>query len=158
MRASRITALCAAGLVCGALPDVARSQGLVPLPVGARVQLQLADSLRPGPFAPRAQRVIGTVVREAGGVVHLRVGAQDTLRVARASVQRAAVSRGASRSRSAVQQGVIGALTVAAFSARGAGGGTSSGSAIARGAAWGAALGVVTGVLSPFESWRTISR
>ncbi|HZF66512.1 MAG TPA: hypothetical protein VEZ47_00540 [Gemmatirosa sp.] len=157
MHTRRVALLASSALLMSA-PRLARGQGTAPLPAGARVRLQLADSLRPGPFAPRAQRVIGTVVRDAGGVIALEVGARDTLRLARASVERIAVSRGASRTRSALQQAAFGAFSLAAVGAFTRSGDDRSEHVAARRAALGAGIGVIVGTVSPYERWRTIRR
>jgi hypothetical protein len=144
-------------LVAGA-PRPAPAQVAAPLPVGARVRLELADSLRQAPFARRAQWIVGTVVGEREGVLQLQVGPADTLRVARASVRRAAVSRGASRLASAVEQGVTAAFLGLAISALDTRTGARRGRDLGIGAALGAGIGVAIGVASPYERWRTLRR
>ena len=76
-------------------------------PVGSRVRVTIPDSLRPDVVQPRARSVIATLARATPDTLWLEIGSPDSVRVARTTVRRLEVSRGASRVESALQQGFV---------------------------------------------------
>ena len=90
-----------------------QAQGISTLPAGVRVRITVADSARQSPLLPRAQSVIGNVARATADTLWLRIAGPDTVRVPRSTLRRVEVSRGVSRTRSAVEHGrVLGAFTM----------------------------------------------
>jgi hypothetical protein len=87
-------------------PVRAEAQRAVDLAPGTRVRVALADSLRQAVFLPRARTLIGTLARATADTLWLHVGGPDTIRVPRAGLRSLDVSRGASRSSSALEQGL----------------------------------------------------
>jgi hypothetical protein len=76
-------------------------------PVGSRVRVTIPDSLRATVFTPRAQSVVGTLARSSPDTLWLQLGSSDSVRVARTTVRRLEVSRGASPLASALEQGLV---------------------------------------------------
>jgi hypothetical protein len=132
----------------------ARAQGVADLPGGARVRITLPDSLRQAPFLRRTRTVIGTLVRATPDTLWLHVAGPDTLRVPRIATT-VQVSRGASRLRSALEQGLAIGIGVALIHYTSADDTHSRREALPIGGL-GVALGAVIGAWSPYESWRTI--
>src|SRR5687767_4780726 len=76
-------------------------------PVGSRVRVTIPDSLRQDVVLPLARSVIGTLARATPDTLWLEIGSPDSVRVARTTVRRMEVSRGASRVGSALEQGFL---------------------------------------------------
>jgi hypothetical protein len=126
---------------------------------GARVRVTLSDSLRFDPFIGNRMLLMGTVTRMTADSLAVRI-ADDTLQIPRARIRRLDVSRGVSRTRSAIHQGLafgIAAILVAVpvhddidevF----------SGQRILISASTGAAFGAVLGAVRPYEHWRRVNR
>ena len=132
----------------------ARAQSVDDLPSGARVRITVPDSVRQAPLTPRSRTVIGTMARATTDTLWLHVAGPDTVRVPRSALRRIYVSRGVSRSRSAVEQGLFMAsiglsLGVAAND------GELRRESIGIGAVV-AALGAFMGALSPYEHWQKV--
>jgi hypothetical protein len=150
---NRLLALVLLTSVCDA--GRAEAQTISSLPAGARVQITIADSARQSPFFPRAKSLIGTVARATPDTLWLQVTGSDTVAVPRGTLRRLYVSRGVSRTRSAVEQALsAGAIAVLIFSAptddplphrKALGIG-----AIAAG------LGAALGAWRPYERWRRV--
>ena len=132
----------------------ARAQGIDGLPSGARVRLTLPDSLRQEPFMPRRHSIIGTLARATSDTLWLHVAGPDTLRLPRASTS-VAVSRGASRTRSAVEHGVVLGIGAGLILFAAADDEDSRRDALGIGGL-GALVGAVIGAWRPYESWRAV--
>lgn len=132
----------------------ARAQSVAGLPNGARVRITLPDSVRQAPFTPRARTVIGTVARATTDTLWLHVAGPDTLRVPRATLSRIDVSRGVSRTRSAVEQGALLGLSIGLSLGVATNNGEVRRDAIGIGAV-AAVLGAFLGALRPYEHWAT---
>lgn len=156
-RALRLAALAAACAVALAASDVA-AQPWAGLPAGTRVRVLVPDSLRAAPFAPRAQTLIGTVVRTGADTLYLAApGGAGALAVSRGAVRGLAVSRGASRARSAVEQAVgVGLVFAGAALIADRDGGRGAASRAAGLGAAGAAIGAAIGAVRPYERWRRV--
>jgi hypothetical protein len=132
----------------------ATAQSVADLSSGARVRITLPDSVPQAPLTPKARSVIGTLARVTADTLWLHVAGPDTLRVPRATLRRIEVSRGRSRSRSAMQQGLLMGLSVGGIGvARNDG---EIGRDAVGTAALGAVLGALLGALQPYEHWRTV--
>ena len=146
-------------------PSVARSQFPADVRVGSRVRVWVPEPYRQPDGPVRRQLLRGTVASVEPEMLQLSVpGATGTLSIARASVRRLELSRGApSRPASAVERAVGGAIGGAALYAvlndpRRSGGPhyRTDWRAAGVGAAWGAGLGALTGLLWPSERWRRL--
>lgn len=149
-----------AGLLLGVggAPRVAGAQdGVAGIPAGARVRLTLPDSLRVAPLAPRATALVGHLVRTSGDTLFvLPPGAVVPTAVRLTAVRGVEQSRGASRLRSALQQGVIGGLTWGLLTyAIQRGDGNRARNALAWGAG-GLSFGGALGSIRPYEQWRRV--
>jgi hypothetical protein len=133
----------------------ASAQGLTDLPSGTRVRIMLPDSTRQAPLIAKTRTVIGTMVRATSDTLWLQVAGPDTLRVPRVAVRRIDVSRGVSRSRSAVEGGLLMGLAVGLSARATATYGEVRHDAIEI-AALGAVVGTVLGALQPYEHWRRV--
>jgi hypothetical protein len=132
-------------------------------PAGTRVRLSLVDTLpQESSLAWRRQRLLGTLEAVRGDTLAVRpYGALAPALVDLGTVRRAEVSRGASRWRSIVGQGLgfgIIALTTADIinTSRGRQEGLTR-----QEYGWGTAgltLGAVLGAVRPYEHWRRIER
>lgn len=134
------------------------------LPPGSRIRVELRDSLRQAPFAPRAQRVIAVVAHVAGDTIHALVpGTTGAVVMPRSSLRSLSISRGVpGRVESAWRQG--GALAIGlgiAFLAMRSNDDSpdfrSGGEAAAVGAGMGFAIGATLGAISPSERWKRVS-
>jgi len=124
-------------------------------PDGSRVRVTIPDSLRPDMFMPRARSVVGTLARATPDTLWLEIGSPDSVRVARNTVRRLEVSRGASRVASALERGIglgaMGFLLVQSLSdhpdrrERATKVGLST-----------AGVAALAGALWPFERWRRV--
>lgn len=146
-----------------ASPALLRAQPtLRTTPLGTRVRLHLLDTLpQESSLALRRQRLTGTLEAVRGDTLALRpYGALAPTLLDIGVVRRADVSRGASRWRTIVLQGLgvgIGALTVADIinSSRGRQEG-----ATREELRWGAVgfgVGAILGTARPYEHWRRIT-
>jgi hypothetical protein len=152
----RHTPFLVAFIMC--VPGSAQSQRVPDgsdIPVGARVSVVLPDSLRPSSFLTRSRSLMGTVARATNDTLYLQVGTPDTVRVARSSMRRLFISRGISRSRSALQQGVFAGAMFMLIAQGTPDNRTSFGDALPYGAA-GVGLGAIVGALFPYEHWRRV--
>ena len=75
-------------------------------PDGSRVRVTIPDSLRQDVFLPRARSFVGTLARSTTDTLWLDIGSPDSVRVARTTLRRLEVSRGASRVSSALEQAI----------------------------------------------------
>lgn len=154
-KARRASCLVAAAFfVIGSTPLAAQDAA-----AGARVRVWLTDSLRFDSFMANRMVFMGTVTRLTPDSLAVRI-ADDTLQLARARLRRLDVSRGVSRTRSAIQQGVtfgLGAMLVGVpvhddiddlF----------SGQRLLVSASVGAAFGALLGAIRPYEHWRRVNR
>ncbi len=163
MRFPRVQRLLAHAGACAVALAAGRGAAAQPwagLPAGARVRVIVPDSLRAAPFAPRAQPLVGTIARGGADTLYLvPPGGAGTVALPRDAVRGLAVSRGASRARSAVEQAVAGAVLLAgaALTADRDGGRVAARRAAGLGAA-GAAIGAVIGAARPYERWRVVTR
>ena len=142
------------------IADSASAQSANAVSVGARVRVVLPDSLRATPFAPRERALIGTVVRLTDDTLVLQMTAADTVRLHRAVIRQIAVSQGAARGRSAMEQALSAGIafgSAAYLSTDRRRTGRSEG---ALGAALaGVGVGALLGTLRPYERWpRTTTR
>jgi hypothetical protein len=138
-------------------PMAARAQTTAALPSGARVRIELSDSLRPFPLARRTRVMVGRLARATPDTLFLQIGSPDTLRIARSTVRQLSISLGATRSRSAAEQALITSLTVAAvtYAAGERNGVTRNDRALTMGAV-GFGFGALLGALRPYEHWRRV--
>ena len=126
------------------------------LPTGARVRVVLGDSLRLAPLTSGRVLLVGTLTSLTADSRALRI-ADDTLRLARTSVRGLAVSRGASRARSAVEQAIIGGLVLATTSyATATRDGDSPRQRAFAGGIAGVSVGTLLGAIWPYEHWRRV--
>lgn len=150
-RALHLTALVVALLAAG---DV-RAQGVERLPSGARVRVWIPDSLRQEPYMPRRRSIIGTLARATPDTLWLHVAGPDTLRLPRVSMA-VEVSRGASRTRSAVEHGLVMGIALGLiFYAAADDDAESRREAVQKGGI-AAAIGAVIGAWRPYERWRGV--
>ena len=135
-----------------------------PVAVGDRVRIGLPpggnDEHRPFLFAPSRENLDGRVVRQTSDSLYVRQH-PDLMPVAvsQASARTLYVTRGRSRTRSAMRNAIFGAIagvTLAYVAQRGPSSEQSRVDFYAPPAAGGAALGIVHGVLSPTEFWRRV--
>jgi hypothetical protein len=133
----------------------AEGQGIADLPAGARVRITLPDSARLHPFMPRAQSVIGTLARAGSDTLWLQVAGPDPLRVPRGTIREVEVSRGVSRTRSALQFGLGMGVGVGLVGYASADDADSRQEAVLAGAI-GAVLGGVVGAVRPYERWKRV--
>jgi hypothetical protein len=124
---------------------VARAQN-APLP-GQRVRIAISDSLRVVPFAKRLRPMIGTLQSVSHDSIWVLLANGSATAINRQSVQTISTSRGASRMRSALEQGVFGGLLLYVVS-----GGTRKHQLSA--ATVGLGIGSVVGAISPYEHWK----
>ena len=149
----------AAILAFSLLPGFAVAQDAGSLPAGSRVRVTLPDTMRAAPLIPQIRSMIGSVVRATPDTLYLEVGVPGTLAVPRAALRRIEVSRGTSRGRSALQQGLLaGAMFALMVAVDETDGHRNSPGTIAGWAAGGLALGGVVGFAFPYEHWRPIRR
>jgi hypothetical protein len=133
----------------------AAAQDIASLPVSARVRITIADSTRQWWLLPRAQSVIGTVARATGDTLWLHIAGPDTMRVPRVALRRLEMSRGVSRARSALEQGLsLGLLSVLILHSN-SDDPPPIGRALGAGAI-GAAAGAALGAWRPYERWRRV--
>ncbi len=138
----------------------AQARSLTDVAAGARVRLTVQDSLRQQPIIPARQVMVGEFVRASADSVWLRPVGSGEVGVAREFIRGAAISRGASRWRSALTFGagfgVLVALSVWSdqvdrnvdHRARN----------VWIGAGVGLGIGTIIGAISPYEHWRGIRR
>jgi len=112
MRASIVAAVAILAHIGGLRS--ANAQGWEAMNVGARVSLRVNDSLLP-PGLARRNAIVGLVANRDPDAVYLQITRGDTLRVPRANITRLAVSRGRSRTRSALRVALLEGIVIAAF-------------------------------------------
>jgi len=149
--------LCASPLHAQAWPGVSP---------GTRIRIAVPDAQPEFPRAPQAQGIVGTLVSAPNDSLYLRLGSgTDTLRLAQSAVLNLSVSRGISRTRSAMEHGLTAAMTFAAMgilfeSHRG--GDRPATNRVLQTALTGGALGFLSGAtvgaLRPSEDWRRVER
>ena len=149
MRARIVATL--AGLAVGG-GCTANRQGWEAMNVGARVSIQVSDSLLP-PGLARKNAIVGLVSRREPESVSLQITSTDTLLVPRTMITRLAVSRGKSRQRSAIRLGAIEAAVLAVLPPSR---GEYFDSDHFRGIAIGAGLGALIGALLATEEWKRL--
>ena len=133
----------------------ADAQGIAELPSGVRLRVTIRDSVRQDPYLRPAQSIIGTLVRATSDTLWIHVAGPDTLRLARATTA-VQVSRGVSRTRSAVTHGVtMGLVLGSVFYSSADVHHRSKRDALAM-AGLATLGGIVVGAWRPFESWRTV--
>lgn len=135
------------------------AQARFDLPLGQRVRLEYADSVRLVPIGRSRQQLTGVLMADSADAVQLRLPTGDLVMLRRDALKQAWVSNGVSRGRSAF------ALAVS-FSATGylmssprswRGNDNDFGDALI-GAAVGAGIGTVLGLIRPFETWKRVRR
>jgi hypothetical protein len=142
--------------VCLGAPAQAHAQRLADVTPATRLRLLLPDSLRQGPFAPRKHYVTGQFIRATADSVYLQMSGAAPFGVARAGVPMW-VSRGASRSHSALRAGAaLGLFSAAVTYTDGRQGRYHQTSDALVGGAIGLGVGVIVGALSPWERWRRL--
>lgn len=149
MRARIVATL--AGLAVGG-GCTANRQGWEAMNVGARVSIQVSDSLLP-PGLARKNAIVGLVSRREPESVSLQITSTDTLLVPRTMITRLSVSRGKSRQRSAIRLGAIEAAVLAVLPPSR---GEYFDSDHFRGIAIGAGLGALIGALLATEEWKRL--
>ena len=124
-------------------------------PDGSRVRISVTDSLRWAPYAPRSRSFIGTLQRGTSDTLWLHVAGPDTVRVPRSTVRRMEVSRGASRTSSALEQGLFVAVIFGSLAYRAADDSHEKRQAIAIVGST-AVLAAIIGAVRPYERWRRV--
>jgi hypothetical protein len=125
-------------------------------PGGIRARLEITDSLRPGSFSARRQRLIATLVRQTPDSLYLRINGSEAFGVARAQIHRIDLSHGATRGRSAAVQGIGLGIVGAGFTYLGSMSSDDRGKSTLTAGAIGVVVGAVLGAISPFETWHRV--
>jgi hypothetical protein len=128
------------------------AQGWESVVPGSRVSIRVTDSIHAGGL--RRNAVVGTVLDRDSSFVYLRVTAADTLRVPRSSITALAVSKGRSRTRSAIKYALLEGALFGAFLPCSRE--TPRKVYLTVGA--GTVVGAVIGALVPDERWRRVKR
>lgn len=121
---------------------------------GTRIQVFLSDSLRAMPFSRPLQGINGSFVRATTDSIWLQPIDASSIAVSRAAVRATFVSRGASRSRSAVAFGFAVAIPVALIQVAYDRERSTRDKFAITGLSLG--LGAVLGAISPYEQWRRL--
>lgn len=152
--AMRRAGLLIAALAC-VLASRADAQRIADVAPGSRVRIAVDDSLRQSPYMSRSRSITGTLARATSDTLWLHVAGPDTVRVPRTTLRRMEVSRGASRVRSALEQGFAVALTfgLAAYVAADDSDERRENFAIVGSTA---ILAAIIGAVRPYERWRRV--
>lgn len=135
------------------------AQDALALLSNARVRILLPDSLRAAPLSRPARVLIGTLVRATSDTLYLHLGTPDTVRIARLTVRQVAISRGASRMRSAIQFGMFaGSVSALVGNLLDSQSGRSRDRRALTYGGIGVGVGGAIGAISPFEHWRRLRR
>ena len=151
--------LAGAGLIaCCVLPATLPAQPAWPLPVGVRVRLEYADTVRQVPIGFSRHQLVGQLLADSSGAFHLRLPTGDLVSVQQSAVKGAWTSSGVSRGRSVLAMG--GSLALTGFFVGGGGWRQRDSDTRGRliGTAIGAGVGAIVGVLRPYEFWRRVRR
>lgn len=139
-------------------PAILSAQARFDLPLGKRVKLEYADSVRLVPIGRSRQQLTGVLTVDSADVVQLRLPTGDLITLRRDALKRAWVSNGVSRGRSAIALAVsLSATGYLMSSPRSWRGDVSNGDGLI-GAAIGAGIGTALGLIHPFETWKRARR
>ncbi|MES3035407.1 MAG: hypothetical protein V4813_15515 [Gemmatimonadota bacterium] len=141
-------------------PRSLEAQARFDLPIGQRVKVEYADSVRLVPIGRSRHQLTGVLVADPGDVVQLRLPTGDIASLRRDALKRAWVSRGVSRRRSAFATALSFAATGYLLSSRQSWRGNDDNTTrdALIGAAVGAGIGTAVGLIRPFETWKGVRR